>query len=67
MVLPGLKGNNMEILLTTLFVAFWVTFVTWVYLAVQVFRRKQPAWKMWVCVAVIWILNIGMHIVDEFI
>lgn len=67
MVLPGLKGDNMEILLIALYVAFFITFVIWGYFMVQSIRGKQPVWKIWVCVAAMWIFNIGIHIVEKFV
>ena len=67
MVLPGLKGNIMEILLIILWAASFASFVMWVYFAVQTWKDKQHLWKMWLLVAVLWVLYIGIKVVEKFV
>ena len=63
MVLPGLKGNDMEILVIALFVCLIVSFVIWGYFAVQTLRNKQPIWKMLISLLAVQIFNLLIQLV----
>lgn len=66
MVLPGLKGNDMEILAIVLFACLIISFVLWGYFAIQTLRQKQPIWKMLVSLVAVQILNLGIQLVRVF-
>lgn len=65
MVLPGLKGNNMEALLIVLYTLFFASFVIWIYFCVQSIRGKHPLSKMWIWVVVINAVNIAIQIAEK--
>lgn len=57
----------MKILLIILWAASFASSVMWVYFAVQTWKDKQPLWKMWLLVAVLWVLYIGIKVVEKFV
>ena len=49
----------MEIIL---YIGWFITFIALIYFIIQVTRDKQPIWRMWVCLAVLWAFAIGIFL-----